>query len=305
MKLSLPQFFKRKTSPPISGNAEYSAVPSLAEEPTQALDIPAEPYIPEVEYTEQQLILASTEAASCMTIGTREYQQDAVRLGESNGTMVGILCDGMGGLQGGEQASNLAADYMLDGLKKEHSGFYSAALKKLAFCASEQVRDLHDLQNRRIEAGSTLTVAVLEGTDLFWCSIGDSHIYLCNQSTLIQLNTDHNLGTRLDEMVREGSMTSAAARAYPNRAALTSYLGMPDIALLSQNSVPLSLQKGDIIVQCSDGLYRCISEDDIYRILSVEHDLPKAARILVDSALLVPGEHDNTSVILIRYNGGS
>lgn len=303
MKLSLPRFLKKKASPPIYVSAKYPAAPSLAEETTQALDIPAEPYIPKVEYTEQQLMLASAEAASCMTIGTREYQQDAVRLGESSGTMIGVLCDGMGGLQGGEQASNLAADYMLDSLKKEHSNFYPDSLKKLAFCASEQVRDLHDLQNRRIEAGSTLTVAVLEGTNLFWCSIGDSHIYLCNQSTLIQLNTDHNLGTRLDEMVREGSMSPAAARAYPNRAALTSYLGMPDIALISQNSTPLSLQKGDIIVQCSDGLYRCISEDDIYRILAVERDLSKAARILVDSALLVPGEHDNTSVLLIRYNG--
>lgn len=304
MKFLPRQFFKRK-SPPSNSSENYPMVSSLAEEPTQALNIPGEPCINPVEYTEQQLSLSFAEAASCMTIGTREYQQDAVRIGEVNGDMLGILCDGMGGLQGGEQASNLAADFILEELKKVKADTYPVALKELAFRASERVRELRDLQNRRIEAGSTLTVTALNGNNLFWCSAGDSHIYLCSENILTQLNTDHNLGTHLDELVREGTITSEAANAYPNRSALTSYLGIPELILLDQNNSPLSLQKGDIIIQCSDGLYRCISDDALCQILNVERDLAKAARILVDSALLVPGEHDNTSVILIRYTGAS
>lgn len=306
MRFFAEKFFRKKSQgrgTPIQN--EFAAGP-LAEEVTQALDLPEEVlFSPETEHTEQGLSLPFAEAAGYMAIGTRAVQQDAIRMGEANGDMVGILSDGMGGLRGGEKASNLSAQFMLDSLQSEKVERYPAALEKILFRANEQVKNIRDEQERKIEAGATLIAAVLNGENLYWCSVGDSHIYLYSDHHLNQLNTDHNLGTRLDEMVRAGAMTAEAASAYPNRAALTSYLGIAEMTLIEQNSLPLQLQKNDIILLCSDGLYRCLSEESICQILSLEQNISAAARSLVNSALLVQGEHDNTSALLIRYTGGS
>lgn len=96
----------------------------------------------------------------------------------------------------------------------------------------------------------------LRNGKLFWCSIGDSHIYLYRDGTLEQLNIDHNFGAQLDQMALEGSITQDEALHHPQRAALTSYLGISELTLISGNRMPFQLRKGDVLIQCTDGLYR-------------------------------------------------
>ena len=62
----------------------------------------------------------------------------------------------------------------------------------------------------------------------------------------------------------------------------------------------IPLQSQDIVVQCSDGLYRCLTEEEMAQVLSAvgEQDLQQAAQALVQAALCLPGPHDNTSVAL-------
>ena len=84
----------------------------------------------------------------------------------------------------------------------------------------------------------------LRNGKLFWCSIGDSHIYLYRDGTLEQLNIDHNFGAQLDQMALEGSITQDEALHHPQRAALTSYLGISELTLISGNRMPFQLRKG-------------------------------------------------------------
>ena len=138
---------------------------------------------------------------------------------------------------------------------------------------------------------------------LFWCSIGDSHIYLYRDGTLEQLNIDHNFGAQLDQMALEGSITQDEALHHPQRAALTSYLGISELTLISGNRMPFQLRKGDVLIQCTDGLYRYLPDSTMCRILAVTGNLKQAAEQMVKTALAVPGGHDNTSVLLARYKG--
>ena len=143
----------------------------------------------------------------------------------------------------------------------------------------------------------------LRNGKLFWCSIGDSHIYLYRDGTLEQLNIDHNFGAQLDQMALEGSITQDEARHHPQRAALTSYLGISELTLISGNRMPFQLRKGDVLIQCTDGLYRYLPDSTMCRILAVTGNLKQAAEQMVKTALAVPGGHDNTSVLLARYKG--
>lgn len=71
----------------------------------------------------------------------------------------------------------------------------------------------------------------------------DSHIYLYRDGTLEQLNIDHNFGAQLDQMALEGSITQDEALHHPQRAALTSYLGISELTLISGNRMPFQLRK--------------------------------------------------------------
>ena len=104
-------------------------------------------------------------------------------------------------------------------------------------------------------------------------------------------------------MVQEGSITTEEALRHPQRAALTSYLGIQELTLISGNRMPFPLQKDDVLLQCTDGLYRCLSDDAICQILNATKDLKRASKLLVETALTFPGAHDNTSVLLTKYKG--
>lgn len=214
------------------------------------------------------------------------------------------VCDGMGGLTGGERASALAAHgvtrYLLEHAQAED---IPTEMGRAALRLNEEVKNLRDPANQKIEAGTTLTTVFLRNGKLFWCSIGDSHIYLYRDGTLEQLNIDHNFGAQLDQMALEGSITQDEALHHPQRAALTSYLGISELTLISGNRMPFQLRKGDVLIQCTDGLYRYLPDSTMCRILAVTGNLKQAAEQMVKTALAVPGGHDNTSVLLARYKG--
>ena len=242
--------------------------------------------------------------ATYTSIGTRKSQQDSICFDFGDFCTVCAVCDGMGGLTGGERASALAAHgvtrYLLEHAQAED---IPTEMGRAALRLNEEVKNLRDPANQKIEAGTTLTTVFLRNGKLFWCSIGDSHIYLYRDGTLEQLNIDHNFGAQLDQMALEGSITQDEALHHPQRAALTSYLGISELTLISGNRMPFQLRKGDVLIQCTDGLYRYLPDSTMCRILAVTGNLKQAAEQMVKTALAVPGGHDNTSVLLARYKG--
>lgn len=242
------------------------------------------------------------EVATYSTVGTRASQQDSVRFCMNEQRVVSVVCDGMGGLEGGERASALSAEGMLSALIDAPVVDIPQTMGLTAGRLNEQIRDLRNDQNQKIEAGTTLTAIVVDNNQLFWCSVGDSHIYLYRAGVLKQLNEDHILRVQLDRLVREGMMTQSEAKQYPNQQALTSYLGMPLLNELNGNQVPVFLQSQDMIMQCTDGLYRCLKDREIIQILNSAEDerLDQTVQELVRTAIYMPGSHDNTSVSIIR-----
>ena len=103
--------------------------------------------------------------------------------------------------------------------------------------------------------GTTLVAALVTKKNLLWISVGDSPLFLFRAGTLTRLNEDHSLTELLDERVRQGEITPEEAEHHPDRHTLHSaVLGMP-LMSVDAPTENYPLQKGDIIIGASDGIF--------------------------------------------------
>ncbi len=243
-------------------------------------------------------------------IGKREYQQDSIGTSEEisyKDTFVGknfmaVLCDGMGGLNGGERASELCVNGMLEAFKYKDERispqeFYRDAIIDL----DDQVWSLKDANGNQLGAGSTLISVIVKDGSLFYASVGDSRIYRIRNNVITTLNEEHNYYQDLLEQVRKGNITQAEADNDPHREALTSYMGIGGVDRMDIGEYRLEIS--DIIVLCSGGLYRALEDGEIQMHASSKtDDMQETASRLVNKAIArdFPNQ-DNISAIVLKY----
>lgn len=244
-------------------------------------------------------------------IGSRAGQQDAARVSdgafyERTKKAFAVLCDGMGGLSGGERASQLCVTALYSALQQQQEaldGYVQAFYRTMIRRLDAAVHGLKDEDGNLLGAGTTLASVCLLHDRLYWASVGDSRIYILRDGALRCLTEDHNYYKLLCERVRHGLLTKEEADRDPKREALISYIGIGGVEHTNLCETPLLLQNDDWILLCSDGLYRTLSEAEIVRHLQFTCETaPKAAQALVDAALAKQKRHqDNTTVVLLHF----
>ena len=242
----------------------------------------------------------------CSVLGTRKSQQDSV-FAEFNGERgIAIVCDGMGGLQGGEIASQtavqiLANDFFLEGEILDIQEF----LCQEAYKTDQEVGNLCDENGMSLECGTTLVSIIIDKGRLYWLSVGDSKIYFIRDHEIICLNRLHNYRMTMDDMLSQGQISMEEYCEKETQAeALISFVGMRNLSLMDVGPKGgLELKDNDIILLTSDGLYRLLTDNDIIEIVKRNmFDMQKAAKALInEAAMRVTGSQDNTSVAIIRY----
>ena len=202
--------------------------------------------------------------------GRRSAQQDSFGFSDVDNItsinekgLFAVVADGMGGLEDGDRMSSMVVVSMLEGFDKS-SGMDdpSSLLLKLLDEANDAVNE--DLGSEKTgQCGSTVVSVIIRDRMLYFLSVGDSHIYVYRRGILTQINRDHNYAAQLDEMARNGEISLDEAALDPQRAALTSFIGMGDIELVDRNEQPISLEAGDRILLMSDGVYGTIHDEGI------------------------------------------
>lgn len=242
-------------------------------------------------------------------IGMRKEQQDAIRTDDfdaysEEGRAIAVLCDGMGGLSGGELASNKCASLVFNAFHEMPSGasiprFFRAMIAQ----ADREVGAIRGSDGAALRCGTTLVSAVIENGGLYWASVGDSRIYLIRGEEIVCLTKDHNLMMLLNEQVKRGEITREEANSNPKREALISFIGGGVVRCVDCPVKPIPLRDGDHVVLCSDGLYRSVSEEEIWQIVTAFQDTAAvAAQMLAEQAVNKRFPHqDNTSVIVMTY----
>ena len=163
-------------------------------------------------------------------IGARSYQEDAIwwDRNPASSPWLGVISDGMGGHAAGDKASKLAVRTISEVFVRAFSqcGDVSTALKQAVETAHTAVLEEGIRLGHKHNMGATVVAFSVYQDRLYWCSAGDSRLYLVRNRQAHQLTTDFTFETDLMEAVRNGNMTREEVANNPQRNALTSFLGV-------------------------------------------------------------------------------
>ncbi|MCR5121472.1 MAG: protein phosphatase 2C domain-containing protein [Ruminococcus sp.] len=235
-------------------------------------------------------------------IGTRDEQQDSAHAQLTNGLFTAVLCDGMGGHKGGAIASGIAVREFMSAAA---SGLIdrNSIPESLISCAEKTNRlvfDLCDKSGARLDAGTTLVSIVIDENKLYWLSAGDSRLYIIRNGKITQITKDHNYFYVLDRLLSERRISEEEyQRKSKGGNALISYIGISKLDIIDINLEPFILYPGDIILLCSDGLFKIMDNDDILRCIDERTD--RSADNLMDFIRRSGNTRkDNSTFIIVR-----
>ncbi len=243
-------------------------------------------------------------------IGTRSYQQDYAYIYTGTDAALGVVCDGMGGLEGGERASRTAVEQMVKDFHSlpGHSGYMPDFFKRTAQRMDQAVCALKSRDGKPLKAGTTLVAVYCKGNQMYWVSVGDSKIYMIRGNEIVSVNREHNYRLALQMQLEAGMIDQAfymKEEKTPQAEALISFIGMDNVKYIDVNSNPIELKPDDIIMVCSDGIYKSLNESQVCAMVrDNDLDMNIAADRVTAMALRygVRGQ-DNTTAILMRYRG--
>lgn len=240
-------------------------------------------------------------------LGQRDNQEDALGIFHSGEGILAAVCDGMGGLNGGEKASRTALEILKEGILHKGSQEPLRFLMNEAQKIDRIVSGLLDQNGKRLNAGTTMVAAWIERRQMSFITVGDSRIYLMRGKRLIQLTEDQNYGMLLKRKLQSEEINRAEFQRESAMAeALVNYIGIGGLQMIGCNSGgPLCLMPGDKILLCSDGLYKSMTPERMAEHLidctagSVERTLIRMVDEAEKNALRRRKKQDNTSVILV------
>lgn len=220
----------------------------------------------------------------------RDHNEDSLTVAPP----VFAVADGMGGHAAGEVASEIAIQTLVENAPDTADG--DALARAVVEANRAVIRAAVDGRGKQ-GMGTTMTAAVLDGVRLVVAQVGDSRAYLLHRGNLQRITRDHSL---VADMVEAGEITEEQARVHPQRSVITRALGsdprtLPDI-------YEMTLEGGDRLLLCSDGLSSMIEDDVIQSVLSRRCDSQLCANILVNEAIKAGG-FDNVTAVVIDVKG--
>jgi len=222
------------------------------------------------------------------------YEPDEEPLLAARGSVY-LVCDGMGGHNAGQIASELAAKQFLHAYY-HLGGAAQEAARHAILQAHHYIAEMASKIPSRYGMGTTLTALILKQDEGILAHVGDSRCYRLREGVFEQLSRDHTLVARL---VEQGIITPEQARYHPQRNVIRQAVGVADPSEpLEPDIETFALQAGDLYLLCSDGLTDMVDDAEIEAILRDEPPT-RAAWRLVDRAL-ANGGRDNVTVVLVQ-----
>ena len=228
----------------------------------------------------------------------RNSNQDSYAVGELPGEAVwAVVCDGMGGANGGSVASTTAVKSISEQISSAYRpGMGSNSIRNLlqsaVSAANLTVFDMSKSIKKLAGMGTTVVTCMLVDSVAHIVHAGDSRAYLLSKGRLTQITRDHSI---VQSMIESGHLTEAQARVHPRKNVITSALGVDDTLQMDYDEVTLT--EGDAIFICTDGLTNYLETDEILSIVNGTgfYECPDA---LVKRAN-ENGGGDNITVVLV------
>ena len=207
-----------------------------------------------------------------------------------------VVADGVGGMDLGEVASSTAVAVMTDEFSKAQAGtMLISLLPRLIQHANAAVHDCTlESEHRGKKMATTLVACALRYDQAIVSHVGDSRCYLVRNGKARQITQDHTL---VNEQRKMGLLSDEDVAESDARHVLIRSLG-PEM-FVSPDTTALTLNPGDVLVLCTDGLHDEMKEDMIAAIVTQKKNMDEIARELVARAVEIDGG-DNTTAQVIR-----
>lgn len=227
----------------------------------------------------------------------RENQDACAYQMAGNDSAWGVVCDGMGGARAGDIASGIGVEVF-----REHMESYFASeqrerspadeLKSAVDEGNEAILFVANRNREYFGMGTTLVAAIFQEEQLSIINIGDSRAYHISSGEIHRVTRDHSI---VEVLVERGNITPEQARQHPQKNLITRALGTSKTA--EADLYALSVEEGDWILLCSDGLINEMSDAEIMEEITRGLSPEDCCRSLLD-IVLKRGAPDNVTILL-------
>lgn len=233
--------------------------------------------------------------------GRAENQDSAGALETKIGTIV-VVCDGMGGMNGGKTASMLAVQTIIDFVAGVSENDDPEEVLENAFkCAHEKIREKSLSDSSLAGMGTTATAIIISKKSATIAHVGDSRIYQLRSKKKVYRTTDHSM---VFQLVASGVLSEEQARLSSQSNIILKALGIEGDATPDVKTLPYL--KGDRFVLCTDGFWGSQPEDDFIRMISGKVHLKEllwnAVKEVNRHGIISGGGHDNLTAAVIDLN---
>ncbi len=214
--------------------------------------------------------------------------------------VLGVVCDGMGGANAGDIASEVAVNKVVENIKLNYcNDMKESDIRSLLISSIKLVNtniyDMSLINEEYSGMGTTIVVALVVRNIIYIAYVGDSRAYIINSERISQITTDHSV---VQEMVKDGRITSEEAINHPKKNIITRALGVS--AKVEVDYLKEFINKDEFLMICTDGLTNHLTSREIYDVFFEYNKNEKSIPDVLISRAKQSGGQDNITVIVIK-----
>lgn len=237
-------------------------------------------------------------------IGGRRNNQDRMGYSFTRDALLLVLADGMGGHIQGEMAATIALQTIGTLFQQSASPYVKKPEKFLEdsfFAAHREIHRYRAINNLPETPRTTIVACLIQHNCAFWAHCGDSRLYWMRQGQILARTRDHS---RIETLIAQGKVDPSERDTHPERNKLFNCLGAPNLPIV-ELSRRASLQAGDVILLCSDGLWGVLPDHVMAQSLA-SNTVVRAVPDLLATATSIAGKtSDNVTALAMMWEGAS
>ena len=235
-------------------------------------------------------------------IGGRKFNQDRMGYSFTRDALLLLLADGMGGHIQGEVAATIALQTM-GALFQECAKPYIRKPERFLedgfFAAHREIHRYRAVNNLPETPRTTIVACLIQHDTALWAHCGDSRLYWMRNGQILARTRDHS---HIEALIAQGRADPSERDTHPDRNKLFNCLGAPSLPMVEM-SRQASLQSGDVLLLCSDGLWAPLSDQELVHQLQ-NNTIVRAVPDMIRSATAIAGQHsDNVTALAIMWEG--
>lgn len=240
-----------------------------------------------------------TDVGTCMTIGSRDVQEDQTAVMETGAGIMAVLADGAGKTYGGRIAARTAADTFQD-IFRDYNAFNNPQyyFRKAFHCANREILKAVGDESR---GTASVGCALIRGGFLYYALVGNVKVCVFREDSLVPVSVGHTVAVMAEQKFREGKISRQDTIELLENQRLYNYLGKDDFRDIEFFDAPIRLRKGDIVALMSDGVYDFLGLKEVEEVLREKGSCQEKALAVIEKVNRGAGDQkDNASIILVE-----